>query len=758
VRQSTRLSLEPLEARNLLSPITEFPIPTGNSAPAGIATGSDGNLWFAEERANQIGRITPAGTVTGEFKIHTAGSQPYGLAAGPDGNLWFTEFIGNNIGRITTSGSITEFALSPGDSHPTDITSGPDGNMWFTEIGGKNDIGRITPSGSITEFHISDSDIALNGITAGPDGNLWFTEYNGNKIGRLTPSGSLTEFSVPNPSSQLSEITSGPDGNLWFTEEAGRIGRITTAGAVTEYAVPAGYDAPYGITTGPDGNLWFTQFAGYYQGNKIGRLTPDGQHYTNFTTPTTQSQPLFITTGPDGNLWFTEFSANQIGQLNLSALNVTLGGRTFNDLNGSGVDDPSNPGLSGWTVDLYDTNGNLVDSKVTDSNGNYSFTEAPGTYTIQEVLPGGWTQTYPASPGTYTVTLSGGQSSTGDDFGNFQLVTVGGTVFFDKNDNRVLDPGEPGIGGVTIYLDGVSAATSDSNGNFSISGVGPGAHTLSEGVPTGYILTSPTGNSFAFTPTSGTGVVENFANDKPTKTIDNGQSGYSTVGPGWTTINTGWNGTSQTHARAKYTTYAEWYFGHLGGKETELFVTWGPDLSRSTAAVYRIFNNSKLIGTVAVDQTRSPTDAFYAGVYWKSLGVFNIQGLRDTYLQLYANNNGTVDADGALALRVGNTGTPDGLLVATGNSGAPLMQPVLQSMVAALASLNRTTASTNGLVSSAAITGSPSSGSAPPAAAVSAGLCHGLNLGAVDVGFYSARHNAMSLEELIESVARGLVG
>ena len=85
--------------------ITEFPIPTANSFPYGIAAGPDGNLWFTEISglANKIGRITTAGVVT-EFPIPTAGSNPQGIAAGPDGNLWFTESSANQIGRITTAG------------------------------------------------------------------------------------------------------------------------------------------------------------------------------------------------------------------------------------------------------------------------------------------------------------------------------------------------------------------------------------------------------------------------------------------------------------------------------------------------------------------------------------------------------------------------------------------------------------------------------------------------------------------------------
>ena len=78
--------------------ITEFPV--GSGEPSGIATGSDGALWFTETAPNKIGRITPSGVLTNEFAVPTPAASPAAIAAGPDGALWFTEFVGNKIGRI----------------------------------------------------------------------------------------------------------------------------------------------------------------------------------------------------------------------------------------------------------------------------------------------------------------------------------------------------------------------------------------------------------------------------------------------------------------------------------------------------------------------------------------------------------------------------------------------------------------------------------------------------------------------------------
>src|SRR5438445_12164715 len=67
----------------------EYPVPTANSSPVDLAAGPDGNMWFVEQSASKIGRITPDGAVT-EFPISNGGP-PLDVTAGPAGSLWFTE-------------------------------------------------------------------------------------------------------------------------------------------------------------------------------------------------------------------------------------------------------------------------------------------------------------------------------------------------------------------------------------------------------------------------------------------------------------------------------------------------------------------------------------------------------------------------------------------------------------------------------------------------------------------------------------------
>jgi len=190
--------------------------------------------------------------------------------------------------------------------------------------------------------------------------------------------------------------------------------------------------------------------------------------------------------------------------------NATKSGMKFHDLNGNGVND-GEPGLEGWTINLTGTDGmgnSVSASATTDENGDYSFSVPPGTYTVSEVLPSGWTQSYPAS-GSYTVTLASGDVDDGNDFGNFRNATKSGMKFHDLNGNGVND-GEPGLPGWTINLTGTdgmgnsvsASATTDENGDYSFS-VPPGTYTVSEVLPSGWTQSYPASGSYTVTLASG---------------------------------------------------------------------------------------------------------------------------------------------------------------------------------------------------------------------------------------------------------------
>ena len=252
----------------------------------------------------------------------------------------------------------------------------------------------------------------------------------------------------------------------------------------------------------------------------------------------------------------------------------TKSGTKFNDLNGDGVWDAGEPGLAGWTINVYADDGNGILSAteyaagavgsggLTDSNGLYTVSGLiPGDYIACEVLQAGWTQSFPTSGADCTVssgatdlaaigwtfTIDPGEAETGNDFGNFEQGTKSGTKFNDLNGDSVWDAGEPGLAGWTInvyaddgngilsnaeYLAGAAGSdVTDANGDYTVTGLNPGAYIACEVLQAGWTQSFPasgadcTGSSgatdlaaegHAFTLTSGEDEVDNdFGNFQP---------------------------------------------------------------------------------------------------------------------------------------------------------------------------------------------------------------------------------------------------
>jgi uncharacterized repeat protein (TIGR01451 family) len=194
----------------------------------------------------------------------------------------------------------------------------------------------------------------------------------------------------------------------------------------------------------------------------------------------------------------------------------TLSGTVFIDVDNNGLQTlPGDAGLSGITLLITgtdDTGAAVSRTVVTDANGNYSLPDLrPGTYSVVEPTqpPGtgngittAGTTGGNASPVGSTpsridaiVLPAPGSRSTGNNFAEVPIdAALGGRVWFDANNNGVVDPTEAGIPNVTINLTGTDNAgntinrslTTDANGDFRFGGLPPGTYQLREPTqPTG---------------------------------------------------------------------------------------------------------------------------------------------------------------------------------------------------------------------------------------------------------------------------------
>jgi mono/diheme cytochrome c family protein/streptogramin lyase len=219
---------------------TVFTLASG-SGPKAIISGPDNRIWFTESKANLIGAINNAGTIS-LYKPTSANSQPFGISLGDDGNVWFTEATANKIGVMNASGAmVKEIAIPTSAAGAGQIVKGLNNTLWFVESSAGK-IGRIdVATGSITEITLpagsKPKGLALNTAT----GDIWVTDIARNKVIRINAATTLVdkEFDVP--------LNKTPDrimycstGDMYFTlANSSKVGGINSAGVIGLYKLRA---------------------------------------------------------------------------------------------------------------------------------------------------------------------------------------------------------------------------------------------------------------------------------------------------------------------------------------------------------------------------------------------------------------------------------------------------------------------------------------------------------------------------------------
>jgi hypothetical protein len=175
-------------------------------------------------------------------------------------------------------------------------------------------------------------------------------------------------------------------------------------------------------------------------------------------------------------------------------------GLKFYDQNLNGIRDEGEPGLANWVIVLIGPASDVIQTRITDSAGAYSFTGLPaGVYEISEDLllaPPGWVPTIPA---TVIVGIGSGDVKV-VEFGNAVFGNITGVKFYDKDMDGLRDEGEPGLAGWTIKLDGETdygaavhrTTTTDANGKYAFEDLQPGKYNVTEVMPSGeWVATTP---------------------------------------------------------------------------------------------------------------------------------------------------------------------------------------------------------------------------------------------------------------------------
>ncbi|MEM7531343.1 MAG: SdrD B-like domain-containing protein, partial [Chloroflexota bacterium] len=202
--------------------------------------------------------------------------------------------------------------------------------------------------------------------------------------------------------------------------------------------------------------------------------------------------------------------------------NASITGTVFNDVLQDGIQDPTDPGISGIQVNLIDALGNIVASTVTspddpntpqDETGDYQFVGVtPDTpYRVEFVVPS--PESYitlkdvgnddtidsdanPTSGRTDIITVAPGEVSENNDAGLYDFLqskpaTLGDKVWEDLDGDGVQDAGEPGVPDITVQLltpsgTVLETTTTDGDGMYLFDGLVPDDYKVRFVLPSDY--------------------------------------------------------------------------------------------------------------------------------------------------------------------------------------------------------------------------------------------------------------------------------
>ena len=470
---------------------------TGSGSPIVQTTAPDGTFFFNNliPASYQLDETQPAGygqgtnaagtvngTTTGTAGPTTDRIGGIAIAAGQSG----VNYLFGEIAPVGTFLAGTVYLDRDGNGQP--------GGPGESGIAGVT-IELLDPAGNIvgTTSTGPGGSYIFTGIKPGP-----YTIRETQPVGYGSSTPNLLSVTVPAAGlggQNFGETLGGLSGAVYFdrnrdgTQQAGEPG---IAGVVVTLSGTDASGNPVNATTTTDarGNYSFTDL-------------PAGTYIV------TETQPAGYTDGQEsiGSVGGALSPTDAIASIPLGAgvsafgynfgeVGVPVSGTVFRDDNKDGINQNTEPGIPGVTVQLFDPNGNVIATTITDASGNYTFPNVPpGNYTLVEVQPSGYGDppVGPFAPNNRPIMVAA-TPITSQNFGD-TLSSLAGSVFVDSNGNGTLQGGEPGIGGVPMRLDsagpdgtfgtaddvtGFRTTTTDASGNYSFTNLPTGVYRVVE--------------------------------------------------------------------------------------------------------------------------------------------------------------------------------------------------------------------------------------------------------------------------------------
>lgn len=485
----------------------------------------DGYLFSPVEQGGNAAADSNAG-VTGATGVISLAGDDLTIDAGLYQTASLGDFVWNdaNANGVQDSGEAgvegVTVKLLDGSGAETGLTA-------VTDLDGLYKFEGLTPGTYAVRF-MAPSGSVLTAADAGGDDGKDSDAGVGGATGTVTLKSGETNTSLDAGLVSLRAIGdfSWVDSNANGVQESGELGlsgvSVTLTGLGGDGKIGGGDDSVLGTqVTGANGAYLFDGLLpGAYA---LQFAAPSGY----LVSPAGQGGDQAVDSNVDG--------AGQTGVVTLTAgddltidagfyQTASLGDFVWNDGNKNGVQDGTEPGVAGVTVQLLDGAGTFTGrSTTTDANGAYLFDNlTPGSYAIAVVQPLSFTFS-PTDSGaddakdsdvnaagvSAPVVLKSGEVNTSLDAGiykagtnNTAILKLGDFAWVDANANGVQDSGETGVAGVSVQLielgtDGklgtsddksIGTQVTDSFGKYLFSDLDAGNYVAQFTAPAGYLF------------------------------------------------------------------------------------------------------------------------------------------------------------------------------------------------------------------------------------------------------------------------------
>ena len=324
----------------------------GLTGPAGICFDPSGNLYVADQDANQIKVVSPAGTVTvfagaggngtltnSTNKLLAKFNAPTDVQLDAAGNVFVADCYSGAIREISATGVTT---FSNAFIEPGGLAMDAGGNLYVADFGG-NEISQITPQGVVTLIAGATRSGTTDGVGTAArfnepldlyidaTGTAYIADQGNNSIRKLV----LTGYTI-SPTTLIAGLT--------FNSTTGAItGKPTAATAITPYTITA-YNASGSSSTIL--NLGCGQTIDWKGGNgNNGTQWERGQNWSTNSQPTSADdinigvnvtpakQPTITATTGSQTVNSITFGNRSASTITVTGTNVSLTANTAITLN-----------------------------------------------------------------------------------------------------------------------------------------------------------------------------------------------------------------------------------------------------------------------------------------------------------------------------------------------------------------------------------------------------------------------------------------